>query len=144
LYLVLPLLEFITYTPNKKRKNVKPMRIPKLPFHNVIGDLLYTLFFQGECIEYVTLEVNADAVASLSIPEHARYAMLVVESDPNQFNKDIVVRFREDGEAPSSLEGMPLGDFGVYEVKGAENMQRFKIIGTELGRQHKVRIQFFG
>jgi hypothetical protein len=120
------------------------MRIPKLPFHNVIGDLLYTLFFQGECVGYVTLDVNAEGLATLAIPEQARYAMLVVESDPNQYNKDIVVRFREDGEAPSSSDGMPLGDLGVYEVKGAENMQRFKIIGTEQGRQHKIRIQFFG
>lgn len=120
------------------------MRIPKIPFHNVISDLLYTLFFQGECVGYVTLEVNADAVSTLSIPEYARYAMMVIESDPYQYNKDIVLRFREDGEAPTSVEGMPLGDFGVYEVKGTENMQRFKIIGIEPGRQHKIRIQFFG
>jgi hypothetical protein len=129
--------------PNKKRK-VNVMRIPKIPFHNVISDLLYTLFFQGECVGYVTLEVNADAVSTLSIPEYARYAMMVIESDPYQYNKDIVLRFREDGDAPTSLEGMPLGEFGVYEVKGTENMQRFKIIGIEPGRQHKIRIQFFG
>jgi hypothetical protein len=140
---VLPLLEPITSTPNI-RKKVNAMRIPKLPFHNVIGDLLYTLFFQGECVGYDTMVVDNANIGTLAIPENARYALLVVESDANQTNKDMVLRFREDGEAPTIDEGMPLGDLGVYEVKGIENMQRFKIVGIEQERIHKIRIQFFG
>jgi len=120
------------------------MRIPKIPFHNVISDLLYALFFQGECMGYVTVEVTDALIATLTIPENARYTIMVIEADPSQSNKDIVVRFREDGEDPTSVEGMPLGDLGVYEVKGTENMQRFKIIGVEVGKQNIVRIQFFG
>lgn len=120
------------------------MRIPKLPFHNVIAELLYTLFFQGECMGYVTLEVSDSNAVGLSIPDNARYAILVVESHTSQFNKDIVVRFREDNITPDADSGMPLGDMGVYEIKGTSNMARFSLIGTEAGLQHKVRIQFFG
>jgi hypothetical protein len=141
---VLPLLELIICTLNTKRKKINAMRIPKLPFHNVIGDLLYTLFFQGECVGYDTLVVDNANIGTLTIPEDARYAMLVVESDANQNNKDIVLRFREDGEEPTADDGIPLGDLGVYEVKGIENMQRFKIVGIEQERIHKIRIQFFG
>ena len=120
------------------------MKIPSLPFHNVLGDLLYALFFQGECLGYASLEVTRDDIVSLSVPVHARYAMLVLECDPNQDNKDLVVRFREDGEEPGPDEGMPLGDLGVYEVKGIENMQRFRVLGIEIGKRHKLRIQYFG
>jgi len=120
------------------------MKIPKLPFHNVISDMLYTLIFQGECIAYVTIMVDDEAVRSFNIPVEARYAMLITESDPNQNNKDLIIRFREDGSNPSADEGMPLGDMGVYEVKGKENMSQFRMIGIEAGKQHKVRVQFFG
>jgi hypothetical protein len=95
-------------------------------------------------VGYDTLVVDSANVGTLTIPENARYALLVVESDANQNNRDIVLRFREDGEDPTTEEGMPLGDLGVYEVKGTENMQRFKIVGIEQERIHKIRIQFFG
>jgi hypothetical protein len=120
------------------------MRIPKLPFHNVMAELLYSLFFQGECLAYVSLEVSDAFALSLNVPEHARYAVLVVECNTSQFNKDLVVRFREDNIAPEADNGMPLGDLGVYEIKGTSNMARFALIGVEAGLVHKVRIQFFG
>lgn len=120
------------------------MRIPKLPFHNIITEMLYTLFFQGECIFCETMIVSDFYPSALSIPEHARYALMIVEADPLQYDKDLVVRFCEDGQNAQADFGMPLGHMGVYEVKGSGNMDRFTIIGIELGRHHKVRIQYFG
>lgn len=130
------------YTPRKRKESV--MRIPRLPFHNVIAELLYTLFFQGDCIAYATMLVDDGNAIGLTVPFNARYAVIVVESHTSQFNKDRVLRFREDGNLPESDEGMPLGDMGVYEVKGTVNMSKFLIIGVEAGLQHKIRIQFFG
>ena len=120
------------------------MLIPKQPFYNVIADLLYTLFFQGDCVKYDIMIVDDAQVQTLVIPQHARYAVIVVEANTSQFNKDLVVRFREDGDYPEPSIGMPLGDMGVYEVKGNTNMNRFKVIGIEPGLQHTIRIQFFG
>ena len=120
------------------------MRIPKLPFHNVISDLLYTLFFQGECIAYQTMIVDSSIAIGLNIPDKARYVVLVVECHTSQFNKDLVLRFCEDGQTPEANHGMPLGNLGLYEVKGNTNMSRFRIIGVEIGLEHTVRLQFFG
>ncbi|HSZ72479.1 MAG TPA: hypothetical protein VK750_07360 [Cytophagaceae bacterium] len=120
------------------------MRIPKLPFHNVIVEMLYALFFQGDCLKYVSKTINDSQVIHLEIPDNARYAVIVIESQVTQFNKDIVVRFREDGHDPDASNGMPLGDMGVYEVKGTNNMSRFKMIGVEANLTHQVRIQYFG
>lgn len=120
------------------------MLIPKPPFYNVIADMLYTLFFQGDCVKYDVIIVDDAEVKTLTIPSHARYAVIVVEANTSQFNKDLVVRFREDGKYPDANTGMPLGDMGVYEVKGNYNMTHFKVVGIEPGLQHIIRIQFFG
>jgi hypothetical protein len=119
------------------------MRIPFLHFHEAIVDWLHTLFFQGECIGYQALPVSSFFANSLAIPAQARYALMVVESNSLQIDKQRVVRFLESG-IPNAGIGMPLGDLGVYECKGKENMQAFRVIGIQVGLTHTLHIQYYG
>lgn len=118
------------------------MRIPKFPFHNVIADLIYMLFFQGECIGTFTMMIGS-APQTLPYLSEAKYAILVAEADSHQVNKDVIIRFSEDGNQPSANAGMPIGHMGVYEVKGRENIERFCMIGTEEEMNTMVNIQFY-
>lgn len=120
------------------------MKIPFLHFHEAITDWLQALFFQGECVGYQQLGVGSFSPSALYPPSNAQYALIVIESDPAQIDKQRVVRFIESGVIPSQTFGMPLGDLGVYECKGRENMQAFRIIGISLGLYHTMHVQYFG
>jgi hypothetical protein len=120
------------------------MKIPKLFLHDTLTDWLSTLFFQGECIGSETLYVSWYYPATLYPPDGAQYALIIVEASPGVPDKSKVIRFKEDGSYLSSYYGMPLGDLGVYEVKGKENMQRFQMIGIEPYYGHQVNVQYYG
>ncbi len=120
------------------------MKIPKLFLNDTFTDWLHALFFQGECIGVETLQVYWYYASQLTIPIGAQYALLVVEASPTIPDKSKVLRFWEDGSLPTATSGIPMGELGVYEVKGKENMQRFRIIGIEAFYGHSVQIQYFG
>jgi len=120
------------------------MKIPKLFLHDTLTDWFHALFFQGECIGVETISVYSYYFAQLTIPQGAQYALIVVEASASTTDKSRVLRFWEDGSNPSQYFGIPLGDLGVYEVKGKENMQRFKMIGIEAFNVHTVQVQYFG
>ncbi len=120
------------------------MKIPQLFLNDTFTDWLYALFFQGECIGSQTFSVYWYSPVTLTIPEGAQYALVVVEAAPGTSDTSRVIRFREDGSFPDAVNGIPLGDLGVYEVKGKENMQRFKMIGIEAFLGHTVQVQYFG
>jgi hypothetical protein len=119
------------------------MKIPKPPFHETSNALLYALLTGGECAGFETLLVDADNVSALNPPENSVYALLVMEADETSADKSRVGRFREDGEQPTALEGIPLGDLTTYEVKGKFNLLNFLIIGIEAGKVHSLRVQYF-
>lgn len=118
------------------------MRIPKFPFHNVLADLVYMLFFQGECIRTYTMYIS-NMTQRLPDMTEAKYAIIVAEADSHQVNKDVIIRFCEDGNDPSPDKGMPLGHMGTYELKGRENLERFCMVGTEDEMNSRVTIQFY-
>jgi hypothetical protein len=120
------------------------MKIPFLHFHEAVSDWLQALFFQGECVAYQQLGVGSFSPSALYPPTGALYALIVIESDPAQIDKQRVVRFTESGVIPSGSFGMPIGDLGVYECKGKENMQAFRCIGISPGLNHIMHVQYFG
>ena len=120
------------------------MKIPKLFFNDTLTDWLHALFFQGECIGAETLSVSWNVPLSLNIPLGTQYALIVVEAAPTSIDKSRVIRFREDGSNPDARNGIPLGDLGVYEVKGKENMLGFRAIGIQAFLIHTLQIQYFG
>ena len=119
------------------------MKIPKLFLHDTVTDWLHTLFFQGECIGSETITVYSYFASQLTIPVGAQYALIVVEAAPAVADKSKVLRFWEDGSFPTASFGIPLGELGVYEVKGKENMNNFAMIGIEAFYSHSVQVQYF-
>jgi hypothetical protein len=120
------------------------MKIPNSPFLALDQELLMTLFLGGDCIGYQNIEVGNFAPSTLTVPHGAVYALIIAEADPGVTNKSRIMRFKETTEEPTDTDGMPMGDLSVYEVKGAVNMQNFKIISIESGVLHVLRVQYFG
>lgn len=121
------------------------MKIPIPPFHEVNSQLLLALLTGGDCLQYNNVPVNDTQVTTLSPVSGTVYALIVVEADPTTMDKSKVIRFSEmQATIVSAINGLPLGDLGVYEVKGMSNLQNFKAIGIEAGKSHTLRIQYFG
>ena len=122
------------------------MKIPRLPFHNVLAELLYSLIIGGECIGYQDLYVNAPYSFSLTIPQGAVYALIVCEADVLSADKTKVVRFKQFdtmNNPPASTVGIPLGDLGVVEIKGKMNLANFQATGIRTGEYHLLRIEYY-
>ncbi len=122
------------------------MKIPRLPFHNVLAELLYSLITGGECIGYQDLYVYAPFTFSLTIPEGTLYALIVCEADALAVDKNKVVRFKQFDTAmnpPNPYVGMPLGDLGVVEIKGKKNLEDFRVTGITNGEYHLLRVEYY-
>lgn len=113
-------------------------------FKSILASLTYALLFQGECQGFEQITVNDAAVKSLTLPKKALLAIICVEKDTNA-TTDVAVRFTEDkSNPPTPTFGMPIGQLGTYEVKGRNNLENFKIIGSEADKNHVVTVQYYG
>ena len=122
------------------------MKIPRLPFHNVLAELLYSLIIGGECIGYEEIYVYQPYTTALNVPEGAVYALIVCEADAMSVDKTKVIRFKQfdtTNNPPYSYYGMPLGDFGVVEIKGKKNMEDFRASAINYGEYHVLRIEYY-
>lgn len=122
------------------------MKIPRLPFHNVLAELLYSLITGGECIGYEDLYVYAPYTFQFTIPEGTLYALIVCEADLLSADKSRVVRFKQFDTTttpPSPYVGIPLGDLGVVEIKGKKNLENFRVTGINGGEYHLLRIEYY-
>lgn len=122
------------------------MRIPRLPFHNVLAELLYSLIIGGECIGYEEVYVFAPFVSQLTVPEGAVYALIVCEADVNASDKTRVIRYKQFdtiNNPPYAFYGMPLGDLGVVEIKGKKNLQDFRASGIVTGEYHLLKVEYY-
>lgn len=121
------------------------MKIPRLPFHNVVAELLYSLIFGGECIGYEELYVYAPYTFKPTIPEGAVYALMVCEADDLATDKTKVIRYSTAGASfpLGSYNGMPLGELGVIEIKGRKNLENFRATGIRNYEYHVLRIEYY-
>lgn len=105
-------------------------------------DMLYNLQ-GGEKIPlgYEQISLTNTVQTLPSIPTDAMFAIVVIESDPTSTAK-VKARFREDATAPTTSTGMPLVELGIYQVVKS-NLENFKLIGTEAGKNHTVNIQYY-
>lgn len=123
------------------------MKLPKPPFHGLTNELLYAILAGVDCLGYENLEVSDFGMVSLTPPENAVWAMLVLEADPTTADKTRAIRFCdlfEDEEFPTAFEGVPLGHLGYYRIKGKKNLQNFRAIGVEAGKTHSLKVQYYG
>lgn len=110
--------------------------------------LLHALVHGGKCLGYEKLSVDDSAPVPLTVPDGAKYAILVVDADATSTNPNKVINWREDGDDPTNdagtNEGLILGDNSILEIKGAANLANFKMIGKEASKTHNVRVQYYG
>lgn len=109
------------------------------------NDLLFSMITGGKCLGYQKLSVG-DAAVGLTVPEGALYCQLIQEVDPTYADSKLVItRFRQDGVNPTTENGMPLGQNGVVEIKGPDNMKKFRVISaTNPGYTHPISIEYYG
>ena len=122
------------------------MKIPRLPFHNVIAELLHGLITGGECIGYEEIYVYYPYTISLNVPNGALYALIVCEADILSSDKTKVIRFKQIDpitNPPTPYSGVPLGDLGVVEIKGKKNLEDFRATGINGGEYHLLRIEYY-
>jgi len=97
-----------------------------------IPSYLNALIRGGVCCGYEKISnVDNTDVNTLTVPTGAVSALISIEANNGQANNNIVIRFKENGEDPTIAEGMPLGNYGTYEVKNEENLAGFKFISPE-------------
>jgi len=82
-------------------------------------------------------------VAQSTIPENAISATISIESDASVTDKSRVIRFKENGSNPSANSGIALGDNDLYEITGRWNLESFRVIGIEAGKNHVLRVQYY-
>jgi len=135
------------------------MKLHGPPFDQVIEEMIFNIMMGGEALAYETITVDDTAIKTLVLPTSTtwvgkfKYAQIIVEADTTTTAKSKAIRFLECDKTPANLtisltelkaKGMPLGDMGVYEVKGLENLAHFKFVGLEAGKVHSLRIQYYG
>lgn len=104
-------------------------------------DLDALFLAQGlNCVGYETITLDTNPKGFSSIPKNAKNALLVCEA--NDSSTGIVARFREDGNDPSNVDGMPLVNLGIYGIrKGC--LSTFKAVSTDSNNQ-TIRVSFYG
>lgn len=92
---------------------------------------------------YMDVELKDGAVISLTVPEEAVSALVMIEADPESERPNRILRFKENGSDPTLDSGFSLGDNDVYHICGHPNLKLFRAIGIDATKIHWIRIQFF-
>ena len=92
---------------------------------------------------YQDLEITDLEVQKLTVPDMAISALIMVEADSSSQMAHRVIRFKENGAAPTANSGFGLGDNDVYTIIGKQNLDNFRVIGIELAKKQLLRIQYY-
>ncbi len=106
---------------------------------------------------YQDIQLLFNQVVSLTVPEEAVSATIMVEADLNPvvFNRteaqernlnndsNIVVRFKENGSAPTRISGFGLGNNDIFELVGTNNLKEFKVVAIQPFKRPILRIQYY-
>lgn len=103
---------------------------------------LRKLVQQGEnnpqAIGYEKLSVTGASAGLASIPATANFALMIIESTI----ASISIRYREDGPAPTTTDGMSRSNTEAWEILSASNLTNFKIIQTA-GGTHTLHVTYY-
>lgn len=117
---------------------------PSSSSNGSLGAYLSAILYTGKCLGYEKLPITGGAAIALAaVAANARLALCVLEADASLVGQARVARYREDGTAPTTAEGMPIGDNGVFELTG-ENIAAFKAISLDPTKTHYLRVQYYG
>ena len=84
--------------------------------------------------------IGTEAIG-LTVPEGSISALIVIEGNISSMNPLLVVRLRIDDE-PTANTGIPIGNFGYFEVNTPENLNLVKLISAD-GLEHIAQVQYF-
>lgn len=119
--------------------------IPMPPYKGNIEGYLGAILLGGTILGYEELFVDESAVVTLTVPDKAKKAVLVVEADESSSNLKKVMRYQiGPGVTPTDTTGMPISDESVFEIGTLWNLTNFKIIGIEAGKTHKITVEYQG
>lgn len=79
---------------------------------------------------YENLSISSAAVFTPTIPTNTKYMEIVLESS---VTATIPIRYRIDGPAPTSTNGMPLNHLDRFDITDFANINNFKVIRTGVG-----------
>jgi hypothetical protein len=91
---------------------------------------------------YEEIIVDHTQAKSLTLPDDAISAFITVSADETTNNKEVVIRIKDNGTAPTNVSGLGVGDIDDIEVTGKNSLDNFKAIGIEIGKSHTLRIQY--
>lgn len=118
--------------------------LPSPPYKGSIEGYLAGILLGGTVIGYEELTVGSGAVAVLTPPDKAKKAILVMEADGSSSNLRKVARYKIGDTNPTANEGFPISDEAVFEVGTLYNLKRFKVIGIQAGKTHKIQVEYQG
>ena len=121
---------------------------------NVLSDYLEELILlvAGEIGQEVIEEsnggfqkitVDTTQVKLLTIPTDAVSATLQLEADSTTTNKQKVIRVKYSGTNPTLTDGFVYEDGIIIPLAGRDNLQKLRIIGLEVGKQHTLWVQYY-
>ena len=92
---------------------------------------------------YQDLVVDQSEAKSLTVPDEAVSATIMVEAAEGTASMKRVVRYKKNRADPTDSSGFGLGDNDIYEPAGKLNLDSLRFIGIEEGKSHTLRIQYY-
>lgn len=89
------------------------------------------------------LPTNTNMVMQLHQKGEYKSAIITLEAAAGADKDAVLARFWQDGTHPTNTNGLPLMHMGVIEIKGFQNVKKFRIISAD-NRSHTLNIQYFG
>lgn len=103
-----------------------------------------TFSFLNDTVGYAQLDLTSSggAVQSLSsvLPDEARYALCIAESDATGF----CLRYLTNGANPSATVGMPRQNNDSFDILSRLDLEAFRVVKTSAaGSSFKLNIVFY-
>lgn len=91
-----------------------------------------------------TVSVSYNTEAQLTVPEGARFAVIVCEPDGTSANFAKAVRYWVSDSDPSPSEGLHLGTTRhTLNLGGPHALSTIRFVGVESGKTHLLQVQYY-
>lgn len=92
-------------------------------------------------VGYQKLVITGATAQSLTIPTDANYAEMRLESS---ITATVPIRYLLLGGKilPTTIDGLPLNNFDIFDISGTENLSKFRAIESTVGT-HTLHIQYY-
>lgn len=105
----------------------------------ILNLIAKALMNQPRSIGYEKLSLSSSAQNLTSVPTNATYAVCRLESS---VTTGVVARFRRDGAAATSTDGVALQHLELFDISEKQNISNLSIIQTTAGT-HVLHVEYF-